>query len=152
MNTCLNYFLPFLIIYYSAYTEFKGNMDEIIDAVMLSTEEDRERFNVMIESAIEEGKLQNFDQPSNLSSKKGKRKKRRVDESKEAEELAKELNLHSASSNELADLVRQNHEKRSMSLLDALEAKYCKPAKKEEKSSKSAKRKSKKNAKKNAWK
>jgi DnaJ family protein C protein 9 len=40
-----------------AYTKYKGNMDDILNVVMLSTEDDEDRFVKMIEEAIEAKKV-----------------------------------------------------------------------------------------------
>jgi DnaJ family protein C protein 9 len=90
-----------------AYRAHDGDMDEIVDNVMLATDDDRERFSAIIDDAISKGELRvsssssssssssNLNEDAAAKSKKQAKAKRRREkaarEAAEAEELLKEI-------------------------------------------------------------
>lgn len=75
-----------------AYTECKGDMDKIMDSVILARLDDEDRFRKIIEKEVEEGELKSFRAFTGESEKKKEaREKRYRKEEEEAEEHAKFL-------------------------------------------------------------
>ncbi|CAM9951691.1 unnamed protein product, partial [Phaeothamnion confervicola] len=80
-----------------AYEAAEGNMAQVIDSVMLCTEEDEPRFRKIIEAAIADGRTERFDAfkpqkrkkggAGGADASKGKRKSKADREAAEAEEL-----------------------------------------------------------------
>ena len=81
----------------NAYVEYGGDMDEIVDNVMLASDKDRERFREMIDDAITKGEILGQKGGGKKQNKKNgdmkaKRRRERAErEAAEAEELLKEL-------------------------------------------------------------
>merc|ERR1711879_206128 len=140
-----------------AYNDCKGDMDKIMDSVILARLEDEERFREIIEKGIEEGDLKSFRAFTNETKKKKEARKRRYeDEEKEAEEHAKFLaeennNKKNQSKSKKSktnkdngdfDLVAVMEERMAQrriqgeAFLNDLEKKYCQPKKKSSKKSK----------------
>ncbi|KAH9842773.1 uncharacterized protein C8Q71DRAFT_699425 [Rhodofomes roseus] len=79
-----------------AYVDAKGSIGEMMNHIPHSTHDDEARFIVMISKLIKDGTLPSLPQwESSIKDEKGKlvRKKQSQKESKEAEELAKELGV-----------------------------------------------------------
>merc|ERR1711936_1038516 len=75
-----------------AYNENKGDMDKIMDCVILARLEDEERFRKIIEEGIKNGELKSYRGFTSESKKKKEARKRRYEEEeREAEEHAKFL-------------------------------------------------------------
>eukprot|EP00057_Strongylocentrotus_purpuratus_P029328 XP_011683802.1 PREDICTED: LOW QUALITY PROTEIN: dnaJ homolog subfamily C member 9 [Strongylocentrotus purpuratus] len=124
----------------AAYVESEGDMDEILDNVMCSTEEDVPRFTKILKGLIKEGEVPMFEAFEKASKKKQKaRQKRAAQEAEEANELAEELGLNGRGASSTGDgddalkaliLGRQKSREQQMDGLFAnLEAKYCQPKK-----------------------
>ena len=60
------------------YLEYEGDMEQILTSVLCSTEEDVDRFRVIIQTAIDCGELPAFDAFINEDSKKKKKRKAKV--------------------------------------------------------------------------
>ncbi|KAK5626279.1 hypothetical protein RRF57_001994 [Xylaria bambusicola] len=120
-----------------AYEENEGDMDAIYEAVMLSNVlKDDGRFRKIIDDAIASEDVPAFKAYVKESKKSRQaRIKAAKDEASEAEEYAKELGIHDklfgdkkgkkkgSSEDDLAALIRRNHQRRE-SFLDNLTAKY----------------------------
>jgi len=137
-----------------AYNDCKGDMDKIMDSVILARLEDEERFRKIIEKGIEDGDLKSLRAFTNETKKKKEARKRRYEEEeKEAEEhakfLAEENNNKKSQSkskkskkNDDFDLVAVMEERMAQrriqgeAFLNDLEKKYCQPKKKSSKKSK----------------
>ncbi|CAK7226075.1 hypothetical protein SBRCBS47491_006105 [Sporothrix bragantina] len=80
----------------AAYTKYKGNMDGVYESVMLSDVlADDERFRGIIDAAIEAGDVKAFSKYTNeTAASKKARLSAAKNESREAEEYAKELGVH----------------------------------------------------------
>ena len=128
-----------------AYADCKGDMDKILDSVMLSRLEDEDRFRKIIEKAIEDGELKSYRAFTNESKKKkDARKKRYEEEEKEAEEhskfLAEENNNKKTKAKkkkqgeefDLVAVMEERMAKRRIqgeAFLNDLERKYCQSSK-----------------------
>lgn len=62
----------------AAYVEYEGDMDEILDNVMCSTEEDVPRFTKILKGLIKEGEVPMFEEFEKASKKKQKARQKRV--------------------------------------------------------------------------
>ena len=133
----------------AAYTKFKGNMDGVYEMVMLSNVlEDDKRIRKIIDDAIASGDVEAFTQYTK-ETKKSKQARIKVaqSESKEADELAKELGVYDKlrgkktkkeSEAGLAALIQRNQASRA-SAFDKLAEKYgAKPAKGKKRTAKEA--------------
>ncbi|KAK3349997.1 DnaJ domain-containing protein [Lasiosphaeria hispida] len=117
----------------AAYEEFKGDMDGIYETVMLSNVlEDDERIRKVIDDAITDGEVESFAKYRKETKKsKQARIKAAKSESKEADELAKELGVYDKlrgkkskdSEASLAALIQRNQASRA-SAFDQLAEKY----------------------------
>lgn len=126
------------------YEEFEGDMDEIMANVMCSTYDDEPRIRSVIQTAIDNGEVEEKEAfTGELKSKKRKRRKLAKREEKEAEQHAKDLGIDSNTDLEALILKRSaDRGKEFDSFLDNLEAKYAK--KKPSKGSSTSKGKAKK--------
>lgn len=117
------------ILYF--YTESKGDMDVIFESVPhTSVVEDEERIRTLISKAIKDGRVKSYTKFTKESDKNIKRRKKRaLNEAKEAEELAAELGIGnkvaSSTEHELALLIRNKSQKRFDSMIERLEEKYA---------------------------
>ena len=135
----------------TAFDTYKGNMDRVYEGVMLSNVlDDDDRFRAIINSAIDEGKVQKWKAYVEEPEKKRKQRlKRAQEEAREAEELAKELDANGggrnnknsknrskkatdsdSGANDLAALIQKRQSSRATDFFDQLEAKYAQPTKK----------------------
>ncbi|CAI5721962.1 hypothetical protein KXD40_004570 [Peronospora effusa] len=129
----------------SAYTKYEGKMQQILDTIMLSTDDDEERFAEMIRKAIKEKELKTFPtwrEYVKKQSKKTKRKEtpveqkrkqaKREKEAREAEELLKKIQGNQKKRGEESDSTALSTERKRefKSLLGSLEAKYTDKGKK----------------------
>ncbi|KAE8591000.1 hypothetical protein XENTR_v10018273 [Xenopus tropicalis] len=127
----------------SAYMDFEGNMDGIMESVPCADFEDEPRIRHIIQKAIKSKEIPSYNAFVKESKKKREqRNKRAHEEAKEAEEIKKEMGLGD-DSDDLKALIqrRQNDRKKEMdSFFDQLEAKYCNTSKKATSKSKAPKR------------
>ena len=130
----------------SAFDTYKGDMDRVYEAVMLSNVlDDDDRFRAIIDAAIDEGKVQKWKKYVEEPKKKKKQRiKRAQQEAREAEELAKEMDSKGEKNskaknkskkaadsdvNDLAALIQKRQSSRGADFLDRLEEKYMQPIK-----------------------
>lgn len=111
-----------------AYVECEGDMDQILDSVMCSREEDEDRFRAIIDAAIKEKTVKTFKAYKKTTGAKAKQARKRAAESeaKEAEQARKELGLD-GSEESLANMIlarQQSRGQQAESFLDGLAAKY----------------------------
>ncbi|KAL5011054.1 hypothetical protein ScPMuIL_013359 [Solemya velum] len=115
-----------------AYVEAEGDLDQVMDMVMLATVEDEPRFTKIIKNWIKNGDVPDFASFSDESNKKSSQRKRKAaKEAKEAEEAKERLGL-GESTDSLKALIQKNKASREMqmdSFLSDLEAKYGQPKK-----------------------
>ncbi|XP_064594491.1 dnaJ homolog subfamily C member 9-like [Liolophura sinensis] len=115
----------------SAYVDYEGDMDKILDGVLCASLDDEGRFRSILKGCIERKEIPEFKTFTNESSKKKKKRKKKAEaEALEAEEYAKELGL--GEENSLQALILKNQKSREAQMsgfLANLEAKYAKPAK-----------------------
>ncbi|XP_076819191.1 dnaJ homolog subfamily C member 9-like [Clavelina lepadiformis] len=128
------------------YLKCEGDMDKIFENQMCSTIEDEPRFRKILQEAIDEKELPDYDVFSKEPTAKRKKRERFYKtEAKEAEQARKKLGLGKATGEEaLKQLIQKrqdNRQKEMTSFLDNLEAKYAKPSKRKQTSSGSKKRK-----------
>ncbi|KAK3711109.1 hypothetical protein LTR37_009896 [Vermiconidia calcicola] len=120
----------------AAYEKCRGQMGKIYAHVMLSDVlEDEERFRAIIDRAIADGEVEDFEKYSGESerSKLGRireAKKRRDREAREAEEGESNGTANGkkdAGTGDLAAMIQQRQKGRAENFLDGLEAKYAAP-------------------------
>ncbi|KAL4781628.1 DnaJ domain-containing protein [Aspergillus varians] len=133
----------------AAFETYEGDLDRVYESVMLcNVLDDDDRFRAIIDKAIEEERVDGYEEYTEEPEKKrAQRLKRAQKEAKEAEKLAKKLekqkegnstkaggrksNKGSAmENNDLAALIRQRQASRAGSFFDRLEAKYTPSGKK----------------------
>ncbi|PFX19374.1 dnaJ homolog subfamily C member 9-like [Stylophora pistillata] len=117
----------------SAYLDYEGDMDTILENVLCSTIGDYERFRIIIQDLISKEDLPTFPAFANEDKKKKKSRKQKAQrEAAEAAEVAKELGLNDKSDDGLKQLIMKRQKQRQGAVEDmiaGLEAKYCKPKK-----------------------
>ncbi|KAB8216065.1 DnaJ domain-containing protein [Aspergillus novoparasiticus] len=132
----------------AAFEKYRGDMDKIYESVMLcNVVDDDERFRVIIDKAIADGKVEQYKKYSEEPERKRQQRlKRAQKEAKEAEEAAKELEekeevkqtkakkgkkkkTSAMDDNDLVALIQQRQASRAESFFDKLEEKYA-PGKK----------------------
>jgi DnaJ family protein C protein 9 len=108
----------------NAYTEFEGNMDEIMENVMLASCDDEVRFIKKIKQAIKDGEVESYKAFKTTTTKKAReaRLKMQESEAKEAEEMRKEKGINDE--NALAQLIQKNQKGRMEAIIGNLESKY----------------------------
>ncbi|XP_064643785.1 dnaJ homolog subfamily C member 9-like [Lineus longissimus] len=116
----------------SAYMDFEGNMDEILDNIMCSTIDDEPRFRKILTKLIKKKELPEFEAFSNEKKKTQKARKRRANtEAAEAEQHAKDIGLVSSDGDvSLMAMIKKNQasrEQQSDNFFSMLEKKYSKP-------------------------
>uniref|UniRef100_A0A8C9FCH1 DnaJ homolog subfamily C member 9 n=1 Tax=Pavo cristatus TaxID=9049 RepID=A0A8C9FCH1_PAVCR len=116
----------------SAYMDFEGDMDRIMESVLCLVYTDEPRVRKIIERAIDAGELPPYKAFVEKSKKKMAARKRRAEkEVKEAEETRKELGLDDEDDLKALILSRNKDRKKKMDDLFAqMEAKYGSSAKK----------------------
>ncbi|XP_042674296.1 dnaJ homolog subfamily C member 9 [Centrocercus urophasianus] len=117
----------------SAYMDFEGDMDRIMESVLCVDYTDEPRVRKIIERAIDAGKLPSYKAFVKESKQKTMARKRRAEkEAKEAEESRKELGLGDGE-DDLKALIQSRNKDRKKQMDDFLaqmEAKYGSNAKK----------------------
>jgi len=111
-----------------AYLEHQGDMESIIEGVVLSSWDDEERFRSIIDAAIKAGEVPVFDSYRKRNKKRVRAAKRR--EKKEAQELERESQTENGNGS-LEQLIVGNRKDRFSSLISNLESKYGGDAKAE---------------------
>lgn len=132
----------------SAYMEYEGDMDQILDNVLCSTIDDEPRFHDLIKGWIKSAEVPSF--PAFQKETARKRQKRKRAYEREAEEAAEAKAKLNADGSDLAALIQarqQSRAKEAENFLDSLSQKYA-PKTKKMKASKDATGPSKKKMKK----
>lgn len=115
----------------TAYLEFEGDVEQILNHVMCSEIDDEPRFTKIIKNWIKKKEVPDFPKFSKETAKSKQSRKRKAEaEAAEAEELQQELGI--TSENSLRSMIqsRQQHRESEMaSFFDNLEAKYAQPKK-----------------------
>ena len=110
-----------------AYIEAEGDMGQILDTVMCATEDDEERFRLIINDFIKNKEVQKFSSFSKENKKEKKARKRAAAaEAEEAEKAAAELGLGNGQDS-LRDMILARQANRGAmadSFLDGLAEKY----------------------------
>jgi len=110
-----------------AYLDGEGNMDHILDSVLLSTVEDEDRFRTIIDQLIKDKAVKKFKAYSSEDKNAKKARKRAADrEAKEAEKAKAEMGLDD-SEDSLKNMIlarQQSRGQQATSFLDNLAAKY----------------------------
>jgi len=110
-----------------AYIDSEGNMDKILESVILSSPDDEDRFRDILNNMIKSGEVKKFEGFEKVNKSAKKSRKRAADlEAKEAEQARKEMGLDD-SEDSLANkiLARQAARRPQVdSFLDGLAAKY----------------------------
>ncbi|CAI7605041.1 unnamed protein product [Penicillium viridicatum] len=130
----------------AAYETHEGNMDAIYDTVMLSNVlDDDERFRGIIDQAIADEEVEDFERYSKEpEKKKQQRVKRAQKEAREAEKLGKEIedkkkkkagaaaksSKAAANEDDLLAIITKRQQDRGVGFLARLEEKYAQPGKK----------------------
>ncbi|KAK3753710.1 hypothetical protein QZH41_003660 [Actinostola sp. cb2023] len=129
----------------SAYMDYEGDMEQILENVLCCTHDDEDRFREILDECIKNKELPKYANFTREPKAKRKaRKKKAAQEAAEAEEMADELGISGNSEKELHQLILKRHCNREAEMNDmiaGLEAKYCKPkaAKKKKSATKSKK-------------
>ncbi|EDO42458.1 predicted protein [Nematostella vectensis] len=116
----------------SAYEDYKGDMDQIMENMLCSNDSDEDRFAEILQGLIKEKKVPKYKTFTHESkAKKNTRRKKAQQEAAEAEEMATELGLgNNEGSLQSLILKRQTDRAGALdSMIAGLEAKYCKPKK-----------------------
>ena len=122
-----------------AYVSYKGDMKKVVNSIMCSNEDDLERFASMIDSEIQNGKIETFPKYKSFVNKK-KKKKRTKKKKKEnsMDALRAAILQRQKNTQALAKSNKKTKRHREFDLLtDKLAEKYVK--KKKKKSKKAAK-------------
>ncbi|KAJ5772995.1 Heat shock protein DnaJ [Penicillium paradoxum] len=127
----------------AAYETHEGNMDAIYDTVMLSNVlDDDERFRAIIDQAIADEEVEDFERYSKESEKKKQQRvKKAQKEAREAEKLGKEIedkkkkkaskgSKAAANEDDLLAIITKRQQDRGAGFLARLEEKYAQPGKK----------------------
>ncbi|XP_069836611.1 dnaJ homolog subfamily C member 9 [Dendropsophus ebraccatus] len=126
-----------------AYMDFEGDMDDIMDSVILAVIDDEPRFRDVLEKAIKKKEVPAYDAFVKESKKKREQRKKRAHaEAAEAEAMKKEIGLGDGE-DDLKALIQKrqkDREKEVDSFMAQLEAKYCNNTKKGGKKSATSKR------------
>jgi len=110
-----------------AYVDSEGNMDKILESVILSSPDDEDRFRDILNNMIKSGQVEKFKDFEKVNKSAKKSRKRAADlEAKEAEQARKEMGLDD-SEDSLANKILARQAARGSqvdSFLDGLAAKY----------------------------
>ncbi|KAG6615923.1 Molecular chaperone (DnaJ superfamily) [Phytophthora cinnamomi] len=131
-----------------AYTKYEGEMKHVMDTIMLSTDDDEERFADMIQAAIKEKQVKAFPTWRAYIKEQSKKKKKKETPAEQKRKQAKR-DKEAREAEELFNKIRGNQQKRGEgsgstalsterkrgfeSLLGSLEAKYAEKGKKKRK-------------------
>lgn len=113
----------------TAYLDFEGDMDKIMDEVLCAVIEDEPRFRGLIAQWIAEGSVPSYPLFVDETDKKRKKRKRKYDnEAKEVEKMSKELGIDDEGEDGLKALIQAKQKTREKELgtfFDKLEQKYA---------------------------
>lgn len=115
----------------SAYIDYEGDMDQVLDHVLCSTIDDEPRFHDLIKDWIKSGEVPSF--PAFRKETAKKRQKRRrfyEEEAKEAAQAAAELNADNSDLTSLIQARQQSRAKEAEIFFDSLAEKYAPKTKK----------------------
>ncbi|KAI9986112.1 hypothetical protein PInf_025004 [Phytophthora infestans] len=119
----------------AAYTKYEGKMQHIMDTIMLSTDEDEERFAEMIQKAINDKEVRNFPTWHEYAMHHSKKKRKKETSAEQKRKQAKR-EIEAQEAEELFNKIRGNQHKRGEGLesaalsTESLEAKYAEKGKK----------------------
>lgn len=123
----------------SAYTDFKGDMDLILENVLCAEIEDESRFRKIFLGLIKDGELKEYKVFTKESAKRKKeRNNKAADEAAEAEKARKELGIGEGEDG-LKQMILKNknsREQQAEGFFAMLEARYAEPEKKKSKKKK----------------
>ncbi|KAM6951271.1 dnaJ homolog subfamily C member 9 [Aplochiton taeniatus] len=109
------------------YQECQGDMTRIMEAALCSSQEDEPRVRELLQGALDSGELPAYAAFTNESAQKKNQRKRKAEkESREAEEMQKEMGLGKEDS--LVAMIKRKQAAKEVefdSFLGNLEAKYC---------------------------
>ena len=114
----------------SAYEECEGDMNAILENVMLSTVDDEDRFIDIIKKAIKNKEVSSHKKFQSTTTKKARETRRRAaeNEAAEVEELKKETGLDKIPENDenaLAALIQKRRKDAMDAVIGGLEEKYA---------------------------
>ncbi|XP_075072664.1 dnaJ homolog subfamily C member 9 [Mixophyes fleayi] len=116
-----------------AYLDFEGDMDHIMESVILASIDDEPRIRDIIQKAIKKKEVQAYDTfVKEPKKKREQRNKRAHEEAKEAEAMQKEVGLGDGD-DDLKALIQKRQKDREKDIdgfMAQLEAKYCTTSKK----------------------
>lgn len=115
----------------SAYLEFEGDMDKILDTILCSTIDDEPRFHDLITGWIKSKEVPKFPAFEGETTKKRQKRKRAYEkEAREAAEATSEMNNNDSSLAALIQARQKSRAQEAESFLDSLEKKYAPKSKK----------------------
>ena len=115
----------------SAYIEYEGDMDRILDSVLCSTIDDEPRFHDVINDWIKSAEVPSFPAFKKETTKKRQKRKRAYEkEAQEAAQARKELNAESSDLTAVIQARQQSRAKEADNFFDSLAEKYAPKAKK----------------------
>eukprot|EP00938_MAST-03A_sp_MAST-3A-sp1_P001472 g1472.t1 len=119
-----------------AYVSYKGDMKKVVNSIMCSNEDDLERFASMIDSEIQNGKIETFPKYTSFVNKKKKKKRTKKKKKKEnsMDALRAAILQRQQNSQTLAKSNKKTKRQREFDLLtEKLAEKYVKTKKKKSK-------------------
>ena len=119
-----------------AYVSYKGDMKKVMNSIMCSNEDDLERFASMIDSEIQNGKIETFPKYTSFVNKKKKKKRTKKKKKKEnsMDALRAAILQRQQNSQTLAKSNKKTKRQREFDLLtEKLAEKYVKTKKKKSK-------------------
>lgn len=115
----------------SAYLEYEGDMDQILDNVLCSTIDDEPRFHDLIKDWIRSAEVPSFPAFQKETTKRRQKRKRAYEkEAKEAAQATAELNVDTSNLTSLIKARQQSRAKETENFLDSLAEKYAPKTKK----------------------
>ena len=115
----------------SAYVEYEGDMDQILDNILCSTIDDEPRFHDLIKGWIKSAEVPSFPAfQKETAKKRQKRKRAHEKEAMEASQAAVELNTDGSDLTSLIKARQQSRAKEADNFFDSLAEKYAPKAKK----------------------
>ena len=115
----------------SAYIEYEGDMDQILDNILCSTIDDEPRFHDLIKGWIKSAEVPSFPAfQKETAKKRQKRKRAHEKEAVEASQTAAELNADGSDLTSLIKARQQSRAKEADNFFDSLAEKYAPKTKK----------------------
>ena len=115
----------------SAYLEYEGDMDQILDNILCSTIDDEPRFHDLIKGWIKSAEVPNFPAfKKETAKKRQKRKRAHEKEATEAAQASAELNADGSDLTSLIKARQQSRANEADSFFDSLAEKYAPKPKK----------------------